>query len=80
MLEGRVEETKQNVQLLQQEKEDLMKKFSKGIAVDKLLNKSGVFGGTGYGIQCWPSVGELSAKSKETLNQLRFTKVEWSVD
>jgi len=48
------------------------------------VKKSEVFGCTElddyYGeceIQCWPTLEELSAKSEETLRQLRLKKVEW---
>ena len=76
-LEEKVEETKQNVQTLQQEKEDLMKKLPKEIALPT-LNWSKVFGKTNVSsIQSWPSETELRAMTKKTLNSLKFTKVEW---
>ena len=53
--------------------------LSKEVAIAS-LNKSGLYGNTNSSsIQCWPSDHELSAKSEETLNELKFTKVEWNV-
>jgi len=76
VLEGK--EVQQNVRSLQQEKEHFMS-LSKDNAIAS-VNKSEVYGNTNVSsIECWPSVNELRAKSKETLNQLKFTKVEWNV-
>ena len=59
-------------------------KGEKALAFDKeetiaSIRKTEVHGSKAYPMSCWPSVDELKAKSEETLNQLRITKVEWNV-